>query len=295
MERRRKVTSHRSCQTTRKPFFRSGSNCRRRPASLHTGRITGRRAAGAVEELPATCCAMRSATGRERRVRSRRYEPARGMLADLSRSRALAGLYPNRNCDFRLFSQAAAVQSIALMSSDRTRRKGWPTRPGRSPSCSIELGLFTIEVYQKSREEVIVRQQQEMLELSTPVVKLWDGILALPLIGTLDSERTQVVMENLLQAIVEHGRRDRHHRHHRRADRRHAGGAAPAEDGRRRAADGRRLHHQRHPAADRADHRASRRRAERGHQGDPRRRLRAGAAAHRQARRPAGRPASRRA
>ena len=67
------------------------------------------------------------------------------------------------------------------------------------------LGLYTTEVYQKSREEVIARQQQEMLELSTPVVKLWDGILALPLIGTLDSARTQVVMESLLQRIVDTG------------------------------------------------------------------------------------------
>ena len=66
-----------------------------------------------------------------------------------------------------------------------------------------KLGLYTTEVYQKSREEVIVRQQQEMMELSTPVVQLWDGILALPLIGTLDSARTQVVMESLLQRIVE--------------------------------------------------------------------------------------------
>ena len=67
------------------------------------------------------------------------------------------------------------------------------------------LGLFTTEVYQKGREALINRQQQEMLELSTPVVELWDGILALPLIGTLDSARTQVVMESLLQRIVETG------------------------------------------------------------------------------------------
>jgi rsbT co-antagonist protein RsbR len=60
-------------------------------------------------------------------------------------------------------------------------------------------------VYQRTREEVINRQQQDMLELSTPVVKLWDGILALPMIGTLDSARTQVVMEALLQKIVETG------------------------------------------------------------------------------------------
>lgn len=70
-----------------------------------------------------------------------------------------------------------------------------------------KLGLTTIEVYQKSREEMISRQQQELLELSTPVVQLWDEILALPLIGTLDSARTQVVMETLLQRIVETGAR----------------------------------------------------------------------------------------
>ena len=66
-----------------------------------------------------------------------------------------------------------------------------------------ELGLYTLEMYVKSREEVIHRQQREISELSTPVVKLWEGILALPLIGTLDSQRTQVVMENLLQTIVD--------------------------------------------------------------------------------------------
>ena len=68
-----------------------------------------------------------------------------------------------------------------------------------------KLGMHTIKVYQKSREEVIRRQQEEMLELSTPVVKLWDGIIALPMIGTLDSARTQIVMESLLQRIVESG------------------------------------------------------------------------------------------
>ncbi|MGE0645730.1 MAG: STAS domain-containing protein [Nitrospira sp.] len=67
------------------------------------------------------------------------------------------------------------------------------------------LGLYTTELYQKQREEVIQRQQQELLELSTPVVQLYDNILALPLIGTLDSARTQIVMESLLERIVETG------------------------------------------------------------------------------------------
>ncbi len=68
-----------------------------------------------------------------------------------------------------------------------------------------ELGLLTIATYQKAREQVIMRQQQELLELSTPVVQLWQNVLALPLIGTLDSARTQVVMESLLQKIVDTG------------------------------------------------------------------------------------------
>ncbi len=68
-----------------------------------------------------------------------------------------------------------------------------------------KLGLFTVDAYQKSREEIILRQQRELLELSTPVVELWKGVLALPLIGTLDSARTQVVMESLLQSIVDTG------------------------------------------------------------------------------------------
>ena len=68
-----------------------------------------------------------------------------------------------------------------------------------------KLGMHTVKTFQKAREEVIARQQQEMLELSTPVVKLWEGVLALPLIGTLDSARTQVVMETLLERIVETG------------------------------------------------------------------------------------------
>jgi rsbT co-antagonist protein RsbR len=64
---------------------------------------------------------------------------------------------------------------------------------------------MTAETFQRGREEVIIRQQQELMELSTPVVTLWNGVLALPIIGTLDSARTQVVMESLLQRVVESG------------------------------------------------------------------------------------------
>ena len=67
------------------------------------------------------------------------------------------------------------------------------------------FGLFTFETYAQARDQIIVRQAEEMLELSTPVVKLWDGIVAVPLVGTLDSARTQVVMEKLLQTLVDTG------------------------------------------------------------------------------------------
>jgi rsbT co-antagonist protein RsbR len=84
----------------------------------------------------------------------------------------------------------------------------------------------------------VARQQEEIAELSTPVVKLWHGILALPLIGTLDSARTQVVMENLLHPSSTR-RGDRHHRHHGRSDRGHPRGPAPPQDHRGGAPHGR--------------------------------------------------------
>ena len=114
------------------------------------------------------------------------------------------GLLADRDGDVRVLAEAAAVRSRCAASSPTTASRS-PTRPGRITTHLDQLGLYTTEAFQKAREEVIARQQQEMLELSTPVVKLWDGILALPLIGTLDSARTQVVMESLLQRIVETG------------------------------------------------------------------------------------------
>jgi rsbT co-antagonist protein RsbR len=82
---------------------------------------------------------------------------------------------------------------------------GLADETARASALFDDLGLYTIEVFQKSREQIIMRQQQELLELSTPVVQLWNNVLALPLIGTLDSARTQVVMENLLQKIIDTG------------------------------------------------------------------------------------------
>jgi rsbT co-antagonist protein RsbR len=129
------------------------------------------------------------------------WAPVRDMLADLSRERARLGFSPIETATF-VFSlkEPLFARLRSEVEGDALPQEIW------SASKLLDgFGLLTMEVFQKGREEVIISQQQEMLELSTPVVQLWDGILALPLIGTLDSARTQVVMENLLQQIVDTG------------------------------------------------------------------------------------------
>lgn len=133
-------------------------------------------------------------------VRSSGYDNVRAYLGEISRSRAVRGFSPSETAMF-LFSLKRPLFDVASKGGDAgASQLGWEVS-----QLVDELGLYTMEVYQKSREEVIIRQQREIAELSTPVVKLWDGVLALPLIGTLDSARTQVVMENLLQSIVDYG------------------------------------------------------------------------------------------
>jgi rsbT co-antagonist protein RsbR len=129
------------------------------------------------------------------------YQAARAMLAELSKSRALQGFSPSETATF-IFSLKRplfnALNKNGVLSAAQSADHIW-----NITLLLDAFGLYTLEIFQKSREEVIVRQQREISELSTPVVKLWDGILALPLIGTLDSQRTQMVMENLLQTIVD--------------------------------------------------------------------------------------------
>jgi len=132
------------------------------------------------------------------------WAPVREMLATLSRGRAQQGFSPSEVALFVL------ALKIPLFDEIRSDTSGTASETAASAVMLATrlldpLALLTTEVYQKGREEVILRQQQDMLELSTPVVSLWSGILALPMIGTLDSARTQVVMETLLQRIVETG------------------------------------------------------------------------------------------
>ena len=128
------------------------------------------------------------------------WQGVRDLLTEISRSRALKGFSPS---DTAIFVFSLKRPLFAQLRKDvGTDVRALADETWLATQLIDRLGLFTTEIHQKSREEVIGRQQQEMLELSTPVVKLWDGILALPLVGTLDSARTQIVMESLLERIV---------------------------------------------------------------------------------------------
>ena len=129
------------------------------------------------------------------------WTEVRAFLDDLSRRRVAAGFSSDETATF-IFSLKRALFDI-LKEESAGDAAQLADNIWQATLLLDKLGLYTIKSYQKTREEVINRQQQELLELSTPVVKLWDGILALPMIGTLDSARTQVVMESLLQKIVE--------------------------------------------------------------------------------------------
>lgn len=136
-------------------------------------------------------------------IKDKEWSEVIAMLSEVSATRATQGFSPSETASF-VFSlkQPIAEQMKASYGSDE--------RSLAEDSWAIsqlidKLGLFTTEVYLKSREDVIRRQQKDIMEMSTPVIKLWDSILAVPLIGTLDSARTQIVMESLLQEIVRTG------------------------------------------------------------------------------------------
>jgi rsbT co-antagonist protein RsbR len=128
------------------------------------------------------------------------WKPVKELLAGLSRSRATQGFTATETAMF-VFSLKQPV--FDLLRKELKDGEKLATEVWLMTLLLDKLGLFTTEAYQQSREAVIGRQQEELLELSTPVVELWENIVALPLIGTLDSARTQVVMENLLQKIVD--------------------------------------------------------------------------------------------
>jgi len=144
-------------------------------------------------------------SGNVRDINAQEWSKTRQVLTALSNSRAKLGFSPSETATF-VFS---LKQPIFRRLKDESGKdaEALAAETWTATQLLDKLGLLTAEAFQKSREDVILRQQQDMLELSTPVVALWPGVLALPLIGTLDSARTQVVMENLLQKIVDTGSR----------------------------------------------------------------------------------------
>ncbi|HEY0142778.1 MAG TPA: STAS domain-containing protein [Thermoanaerobaculia bacterium] len=154
----------------------------------------------AGEFLRALIAALQSGADADFNV-SEAWSQVREVLARISRSRAKQGFTPTETAMF-VFSLKQPLFSVMQreLKPDELAQQFW-----NATTLLDKLGLFTTETYQRGREEIIARQSQELLELSTPVVQLWHGVLALPLIGTLDSARTQVVMESLLQAIVDTG------------------------------------------------------------------------------------------
>lgn len=128
------------------------------------------------------------------------WDTARELLQTISASRARQGFSPIDVATFILslkLPMFSAIRASLASKQDELFQTIWA-----ATELLDHLALITTEAYLATREDLITRQQQELLELSTPVVKLWDGILALPIIGTLDSARTQTVMENLLQTVV---------------------------------------------------------------------------------------------
>ena len=143
------------------------------------------------------------AGGEPSRFEAEPWAALRSALSDISSTRAAQGASSGETSRFVLAIKKPLFQRLpARLDSD-----------GASLTAALwwiselldRAAQHTVDAYQRTREEIIVRQQDELLELSTPVVKLWDGVLAVPMIGTLDSARTQHVMESLLQRIVETG------------------------------------------------------------------------------------------
>jgi rsbT co-antagonist protein RsbR len=180
----------------------SWMDCQISAGSLRSGQIKGEDLKQQSERfLREFVQALRSGevddTGREA------WGTVRELLSELSRSRALQGYTPTETATFVFSLKEPLFNLLRSEIADDAARLGeeiWIVT-----KLIDKLGLYTAEVYQLSREDIIRRQAHELLELSTPVVELWDKILALPLIGTLDSERTQSVMENLLNYIVKSG------------------------------------------------------------------------------------------
>jgi len=170
---------------------------------------TIRRDSNADNELDRQCgqwlkaLKIAAENGQTQDIETRQWDDVRHLLTEISDKRARQGFSPMETANFVFSLKQPLFERLRIVLAHDPvvlAENTWSTS-----TLLDRLGLFTIEIYQKTREQIIIRQQQELMELSTPVVQLWRDVLALPLIGTLDSARTQVVMENLLQKIIETG------------------------------------------------------------------------------------------
>jgi rsbT co-antagonist protein RsbR len=160
------------------------------------GRLTRAELERACRDLLAALAPALDVAGLD--IRSEAYAPARALLSEMSRDRARRGFSPSETAT-DIFALKEAMFAIADARGDTHETIVAVSR------WVDALGLYTFELFARAREQVITEQAEQLLELTTPVVKLWDGVVAVPLIGTLDSARTQVVMEKLLQTLVDTG------------------------------------------------------------------------------------------
>jgi rsbT co-antagonist protein RsbR len=135
-------------------------------------------------------------------INSEEWSPVIEILGGISITRARQGFSPRETGNFIFSLKEALIEVLQQQIKDPTALFQEASKINKIMD---NLSIVTFETFIKGREEVILRQTDEITEISTPVIRVWDGILALPIIGTLDSSRTQVVMENLLQEIVETG------------------------------------------------------------------------------------------
>ncbi|MFF7626299.1 STAS domain-containing protein [Streptomyces cyaneofuscatus] len=161
------------------------------------GRISKAEVDRELRELYAALVEALAAGGED--ARGENLSETRALLTELSRNRARQGFTPSETAISVLALKKAFEPALRDGSAEDTDRYL------RLSRVLDDLALFTIETYTRTREEIISSQATQLMELSTPVVKLWDGVIAVPLVGTLDSARTQVVMEKLLQALVDTG------------------------------------------------------------------------------------------
>ncbi|GAA2904789.1 STAS domain-containing protein [Pseudonocardia halophobica] len=181
-------------------LLRSGDKVLRRWVEAAEEPLRGRLTTG---ELGRTCSDLLSvlveATDGGLDVRTDAYAGARGFLTELSRDWARRGFSPTETA-----SAVFALKDALFAAADEDGDGDLATVLEASRWVDA-LGLVTFESFARAREQVISEQAEQLLELTTPVVKLWEGVVAVPLIGTLDSARTQIVMEKLLQTLVDTG------------------------------------------------------------------------------------------